>query len=105
MVVPKHGVHDEDKLATLVEAMENGWPEDMPPVLVTDDDEALTGSHRIAAARIAGIEPETLNVQDAVEALYEEGYDWEELMGGFDDEDLAAAFRLIGREDLARMAA
>lgn len=103
MVVAKHKVEDQAKFEALVSAMANGWPVGMPPVLVAGDNEALTGSHRIAAAEAAGIEVETINVQDAVEALVEEGYDWDDFMR-MDDYELAATFRSVGRDDLAEMA-
>lgn len=101
MTIAKHAVTDHDKLASLVDAMQDGWPEEMPPVLVAGEHEALTGSHRLAAANIADIEPVILDIQDAVDLLIkEEGYTWEEILG-LDDFELADALETIGRQDLA----
>lgn len=59
-VHPIHEVRDAAKLETLVTSMTaQGWVGE--PLLVVDCADhyrALTGSHRIAAAEIAGIEPE-----------------------------------------------
>lgn len=47
---PFHGVQDQDKLESLVASMAaNGWVGD--PIVV-DGEDALTGSHRLAAAEI-----------------------------------------------------
>jgi hypothetical protein len=57
-IEPPHGVRDEKKLDSLVESMkEKGWVG--RPILAYDigrGPEALTGSHRIQAARKAGID-------------------------------------------------
>lgn len=66
--VPYHGVHDAAHLATLVASMEaNGYVG--TPVVVTDEDanQALTGSHRIAAANKVGILVDTIPVADIFE--------------------------------------
>lgn len=79
LIYPPHEVRDEDKYAALVGAMtDGGWSG--RPVLAwraTEDDRvrALTGSHRIAAARAAGLETIPVLViecdddADAVDAL------------------------------------
>jgi len=58
MTAPKlrapHRATDESKLAALVAAYSTG--ETVPPVIVAPNGyEAITGSHRIAAAEIAGV--------------------------------------------------
>ena len=58
-VTPMHEVRDEAKLQSIIASMEStGWTG--RPVLVFDDAEgqykAITGSHRIAAAKAVGIE-------------------------------------------------
>lgn len=56
---PPHAVRDQEKFSALVAAFENG--EDVAPVVVLklgehdDYPQAITGSHRIAAAREAGV--------------------------------------------------
>lgn len=53
-IAPLHGVRDEEKLATLVESMRrDGWVGE--PVLVVEGC-GWTGSHRVAAAQLAGID-------------------------------------------------
>jgi hypothetical protein len=60
MLVPINGV-DENKVKVIAKSMaKNGWQG--YPLLTIGDDLALTGSHRIAAAARAGIEPETYNL-------------------------------------------
>ena len=56
-IIPLHEVRDEEKLNNLIESMkENGWTGRPIVVLDIGDIQALTGSHRYAAAKIAGIE-------------------------------------------------
>lgn len=100
MVLPKHGITNPAKVSALAALMSDGWPSDMPPVLVAGDCEALTGTHRLAAARMAEIEPLTLDVQAAVDLLVERGYEWHDLICA-DDHELAAMWEEIGRPDLA----
>lgn len=99
-MIAKHAVNDTAKLQAMVVAMADGWPKGMPPILVAGEHEALTGTHRLAAAMLAGIEPVVLDVQDTVDSLIEAGYDWSELIC-MDDSQLATAFRRVGRSDLA----
>lgn len=59
-----HEAPEADKIAELVESMRtNGWQG--APIL-TNGVLALTGTHRIAAAREAGITPETLDLSEVV---------------------------------------
>lgn len=61
-IIPPHEVTDQTKLDKLVADMQSrGW-QGAPIVLV--DDLALCGSHRIEAARIAGIEVPTVQATD-----------------------------------------
>lgn len=78
---PLHAVRDSIKLATLVESMyRRGWVG--RPLLVAvygDGYQAWTGSHRIAAARVAGIERVPVKViseriMDRIEASHEADY-------------------------------
>ena len=103
---PKHGVTTPPKLAQMIADMRaaDGWPVGMPPVLVAGDNEALTGSHRLAAARALDLAPYCLDIQDAIDQLIDDGYDWAEITM-MDDYGLAHALRGIGRagrSDLGR---
>jgi hypothetical protein len=59
-IVPLHDVDQGDQVAHLVDSMTaNGWVG--RPLLIIDTGEryqAITGSHRIQAARIAGVDPD-----------------------------------------------
>lgn len=83
-IQPLHEVQDEQKLANLVESMSaDGWV-GAPIVVVPGQDFgwgsgdpcAITGSHRIAAARIAGIDVEVIEID---ELLAEQGTNLAEL--------------------------
>lgn len=78
---PIHQVEDQDKLAALVASMtESGW---VGAPIVVDGEQAITGSHRLAAAQIAEIEIETVELADLFadaeidlhETAYELNYD------------------------------
>jgi len=105
MATPKHGVTNTAKLDQMIADMRaaDGWPLGMPPVLVAGDNEALTGSHRLAAAHTLGIEPQCLNIQAVIDQLIDDGYDWTEIIC-MDDYELARTLRTIGRADLADLA-
>lgn len=70
-IAPLHDAEDEAKLADLVESMAaNGWV-GAPVVVITTEDgdpQAITGSHRIAAAREVGIDVPTVDVADLLAA-------------------------------------
>ena len=95
MATPKHGVTNTAKLDQMIADMRaaDGWPLGMPPVLVAGDNEALTGSHRLAAA----------HTQAVIDQLIDDGYDWTEIIC-MDDYELARTLRTIGRADLADLA-
>jgi hypothetical protein len=108
-LVPPHEVRDTEKLKKLTESMENeGWVG--RPVLVYDigrGPEALTGSHRIAAARNAGLEeipvvmvdPAIGNYLDKtgrsiVDVSYEESKNIAKYLSKFGDENAALLMKL-----------
>ena len=66
-IEPPHEVTDTEKLNLLIKSMkENGWQG--RPILIYDvgrGNEALTGSHRIQAARQAGIEVPVYKIENA----------------------------------------
>lgn len=66
-VQPWHDAHDETKLAALTTSMTaHGWA-GAPIVVITYDDRdpvAITGSHRIHAARQAGIDIPTVDLDE-----------------------------------------
>jgi hypothetical protein len=97
-IIPLHEVRDSEKLATIAASMEqNGWQGH--PVLVVDCGEyfqAITGSHRIAAAELAGVEVEFEVIEQGV---YTGSNDdevelYEALLDGGDEERYAAMVEL-----------
>lgn len=61
-LTPWNEVDDAAKLAALVASMEaDGW---VGTPVVVDGDQAVTGSHRIVAARRADIEVPTIDIRD-----------------------------------------
>lgn len=92
-VEPPHEVMDEDYAAQLAASMgRDGW-QGAPIVIVERDGGdplAVTGSHRIAAARVAGILVPVVYLADITAA---HGIDLADLVAGADaydmDEDLA----------------
>ena len=98
-----HAVEDQGKLASLVESMaSDGWQG--PPIPVIPGGRALAGVHRIAAAKISGIE---VPVVWAPEGDYVDGYDdddrlerlrWAIEDGEIDAEDAAETLHLLGWE-------
>lgn len=96
-IIPLHGVEDPDKLNALVDRMKaSGWQG--RPVLVeetADGYQGLTGSHRVAAAREAGVEVPIVKVnQEALRSFLEsEGFEdatglleYMNRVGGVDDD-------------------
>lgn len=67
-IEPPHEVRDKNKLADLVDKMKvSGWQG--RPILTIDlgrGPEALTGSHRIQAAKLAGIEVPTIKIDPEI---------------------------------------
>ena len=86
-IFPPHSVQDSEKFETLKAALETtGW-EGRPLLVVEYGDvfQALTGSHRWAAADAAGIEEVPCVVVD-MDALTEAGYDADDLRNATDDD-------------------
>lgn len=102
-IEPPHEVRDTKKLNDLVEKMkEHGW--NGRPILAVDlgqGPEALTGSHRIAAAKIAGIDVPTVMVDpDIADYEDEDGKTIRDMM--YEDADVMADFiRKFGDESAA----
>lgn len=95
-VVPLHPVHDPSKRAKLQQSMEtSGW-QGRPILTIStgEEEEAITGSHRIYAARRAGLATVpviSVKYEDLVEAAADLGYDPTEIINSLrDDEDRAA---------------
>ena len=84
---PPHEVRDQEKLNDLIEMLKNGG--ELPPVLVCGD-RAYSGSHRLAAWEVMGVEPSVVEMSDeeycqVMEALdldpmYDEATDLEEFL-------------------------
>ena len=97
-IIPLHDVRDADKVAAIAADMTaNGWRG--LPVLVIDTGEvvhALTGTHRLAAAEVAGITPETYAIEPGV---YNGDDDiqsaWDALMAAGDDDDRLYALEVL----------
>lgn len=103
-IVPPHEVRDKNKLVNLTESMKSGGWEGRP-ILYYDvgrGPEALTGSHRIAAAKKAGIdEIPVVKVQDEIgdylddkgrsiiDMSHESADDISKFLRDFGDEDAA----------------
>ena len=75
-IVPLHDAHDADKLTKLIDSMTtNGWS-GAPIVVIPGRDygwgpgnpQAITGSHRIAAARETGIDIPTIDLNQLLDA-------------------------------------
>lgn len=99
-VLPLHEVRDEAKLEALIASMiVNGWQG--RPVLAIDCGDylqALTGSHRIAAAEAAEIEVETLTIsQPTLSDDAELSELFSSLIDGGDEERIEALRALVER--------
>ena len=104
---PLHEVRDADKVAALAADMAaNGWTG--RPVLVVDGEvmQAITGTHRLAAAAVAGIEPQIMVLEPApFSGDYDAADAWDALTRGDDDERVVAMQYLhkIGEVSLAAL--
>lgn len=75
-----HEVMDEAKVEVIAESMrENGWQG--TPVVVWDNLQ-ITGVHRAAAAELAGIEIETIDLADV---FVEDGADYDDAVAAYLD--------------------
>lgn len=92
LILPLHEVRDTEKVDALAEAMsKSGWVG--RPVVVVGE-QAITGTHRLAAAEKAGIDPETYEIEPGVlteDTTREEQQAWEDLVEGDDESRLDAA--------------
>lgn len=81
-----HGVEDDAKYKQLVESMATeGWI-GAPVVIVEREDAmplAITGSHRLAAAEVVGIDAPAINFRDV---FAEAGIDYDTAIGQYLDE-------------------
>lgn len=84
-LVPWHEVRDSQKLAELTASMQaNGWiGAPIIAILGGQDDRAITGSHRIAAADAADID---VPVIDLCDLLAEHGHSLDEIIAEWGDE-------------------
>lgn len=97
-IEPPHEVRDEDKLAALVDSMTtHGWL-GAPIVVIPGEDygwgpcdpQAITGSHRLAAAYEAGIDVPTVPVDDLLTEAGLRLADLDDLYGNPQDDHEAA---------------
>jgi uncharacterized ParB-like nuclease family protein len=96
-IQPWHDVQDETKLAALIEAMTvAGWTGHAVVVIEQEEGDpvAITGSHRIAAARETGTEVQTVNVEDLLRAEGTSLAALDEMYGNFNDDHYEAVIRL-----------
>ena len=97
-IQPLHDAYEADKLDRLADDMrQRGWVG--RPILAIDCDDylqAITGSHRIRAAELAGIDVEICEIsQPAFDGEdYETGDLYDTLINGSDDDRLAAVSTL-----------
>lgn len=102
---PPHEVRDQRKLSKLTDSMiKNGWQG--RPILVVDlgqGDEAITGSHRIAAAKDAGIDVPVVRVDaDIGDYINDSGESIRDAMY-MDADDMAEFFEKAGYQDAAKI--
>lgn len=75
-LLPPHEARDQGKLTALVAAMQaDGW---IGAPIVAAGDQALTGSHRIAAAEAAKLDE--IPTVDVADLLAEQGQSWCDLV-------------------------
>ena len=84
---PPHEVRDQNKLDAMVEILKNGG--ELPPVLVCGD-RAYSGSHRLAAWEMMGMEADVVEMSDDeycevmtaldLDPMYDEAEDFEEFL-------------------------
>ena len=84
---PPHEVRERNKLAGMIRALRRG--ESLPPVLVCGD-RAYSGSHRLAAWEITGMEADVVEMSDEeycevmtaldLDPMYDEAEDFEEFL-------------------------
>jgi len=99
---PPHQVRDQEMLDAMIQTLESGG--DLPPVVVLGDD-ALTGSHRLAAWEACQMEAEVVEIEDedyvaamehlGLDPIYDDPTDMNELCAALyqvvEDEDVRTA--------------
>lgn len=91
VVMPPHEVRDRAKLATIVADMEaRGW-QGRPLLLVACAEgwQAVTGSHRLAAAQEAGLATVPALCIEPCDLSFDAWVEWSECAAYFDDEGKA----------------
>lgn len=105
-ILPLHEITDQDKLERLTRGMrQDGWIGRKIVALHCGDHlQAITGTHRLAAAEAAGVQPEVLIVE---QPIYDGSYQsyrqcelWGQLVEGCDDLRLEAAEELHRRGEI-----
>lgn len=102
MYIPPHEVRDKKKFESMIAALKMG--QKLPPVVVVEGSPyALTGSHRLAAWKALGMEPDVVEVsqEDYAKAcldLWGEVKTWEEIYDF--DEFCEALYRVTGDPDV-----
>ena len=103
-IFPPHSVRDTEKFEALKSAFEtSGW-EGRPLLVVEYGDvfQALTGSHRWAAADAAEMEEVPCVLVDT-DKLIEAGYDADALRSASDDDDVYNILEETGDEDAVEL--
>jgi hypothetical protein len=104
-IVPPHNVRDVAKKEKLTENMEkNGWVG--RPILVFDagrGNEALTGSHRIAAAKQAGIEIPIYKIDENIGNYADKNGNTIFDAANFEQKDIVKFLREFGDKDAAKL--
>ncbi len=103
-IYPPHEVRDKSKFNRIVNYIikNKGWG-DMPPIVVAGDNEALTGSHRLAAVQHIREEHPTLYPKIPYVEFPDEifkTYNWEEI-AGMGDDDIADMLIKEGYPEIA----
>ncbi len=103
-ITPLHAVTDDNKVADIADSMrKQGWVG--RPILVLSSGHALTGTHRIAAAELAGIDPDVYEIDvPPFGGDYESLELWGSLLEGDDLGRIAAMQALVERGELEREA-
>ena len=93
---PLHEVRDEKKLSSIISSMDDAGLNGRPVIVLNCGDyyQALTGTHRLAAAAAAGIDPKIIVIDQPVLTDDEDSLEISELFQ-----------KLIEEDDVGRLAA